>query len=234
MGLLRQIKSRLARPGQISFAQSGEDLICWHLLNYVFRIEKPTYLDVGAHHPTHFSNSYFFSKRRCYGVMIEPDPTLHALIRQKRPKDICLNCGIGKERASQAEFFIFNVKTLNTFSAIERDANLKLGYVLEKTMMIPLMPIDEIIEKHFHAQASPFPNFFSLDTEGYDLQILESLDFARYRPEVICVETLEYASQNKTQPIFDLMAAKGYRVYADTFINTIFVENRAWESRRKD
>jgi hypothetical protein len=30
------------------------------------------------------------------------------------------------------------------------------------------------------------------------------------------------------------MAAKGYRVYADTFINTIFVENRAWESRRKD
>jgi hypothetical protein len=61
--------------------------------------------------------------------------------------------------------------------------------------------------------------------EGLDLEILQSLDFEKYRPEVFCVETLTFSPDHtgsKISTILDLMNAKGYMIYADTNVNTIF------------
>lgn len=66
----------------------------------------------------------------------------------------------------------------------------------------------------------------SIDTEGYDLEILQSLDFAKYRPRILCVETLRFneaGREEKQAAILDYVRAQGYVVYADTFVNTIFV-----------
>ena len=41
-------------------------------------------------------------------------------------------------------------------------------------------------------------DFLDLDVEGADLESLESLDFSRYEPEMICVEIVD-----KNQPIKD-------------------------------
>ena len=59
------------------------------------RVTRPSYLDIGAHHPTHFSNTYFFYATGSSGVTVEPDPTLHAQLRNKRPNDVHLNVGVG-------------------------------------------------------------------------------------------------------------------------------------------
>lgn len=70
------------------------------------------------------------------------------------------------------------------------------------------------------------PELLSLDVEGLDLVILKSLDFDRWSPKVICVETILFTEQRvikKHQPIIDLLAEKGYFCYADTSINSIFV-----------
>jgi hypothetical protein len=66
------------------------------------------------------------------------------------------------------------------------------------------------------------------------MQVLGSFDFSSFRPEVFCVETLTYTedkTEQKIQGIFDLMIANGYMTYADTYINTIFVDRDAWLSR---
>jgi hypothetical protein len=81
-----------------------------------------------------------------------------------------------------------------------------------------------VIARHFH----PCPNLVSLDTEGMDLAILESLDFQKYRPEVFCIETLTNTEDRKMIEIVEFMLSKGYVVYADTFVNTIFVEQQCW------
>jgi len=78
-----------------------------------------------------------------------------------------------------------------------------------------------VLEKYFPARA---PDLFSTDTEGYDLTILRSLDFDRFRPKVFCVETLTGYEVN--QPIVDLMQSKDYAPRGATFVNTIFVDNR--------
>ena len=79
-----------------------------------------------------------------------------------------------------------------------------------------------------------YPDFVSLDVEGLDTEILKSLDFSRFRPEVFCVETLDYSEDKtarKNQDIFRIMENNGYVVYADTNLNTIFVEKEVWSKR---
>ena len=66
------------------------------------------------------------------------------------------------------------------------------------------------------------------------MQILKSFDFSHYRPEVFCIETLTYAenhSERKVTEILEFMKSNDYFNYADTYINTIFVDNKIWCDR---
>jgi hypothetical protein len=78
------------------------------------------------------------------------------------------------------------------------------------------------------------PDLVSLDVEGLDLDILRSIDFSRYRPHVFCVETVSYAERDgsgvKNAPIHELMLQSGYKLYADTYINSIYVAESSWRT----
>lgn len=215
----------------VSYSQCGEDLIVRFIFK-VLKIEKPTYIDIGAHHPEYLSNTYLLYKNGSSGVCVEPDPTLFEQIKRKRPKDICLNIGIGSTEATLADFFVMSTKVLSTFSKKEADYLIETtNKKVEKVIKIPLVPIDTVIEKYLDSKV---PNFVSLDTEGYDFAILKSFDFQKFRPEVFCIETLTY-TENKTEEketeIIEFMVAKGYFPYADTYINTIFVDKNKWLNR---
>ena len=141
-----------------------------------------------------------------------------------------LNTGIGFNEVAQADFYVFPnyANGLSTFSEKEashwENIGMKgLGKIpVEKVIKMPLVPVDKILEKYFNGAA---PNFISLDVEGLDLEILKSLDFNKYKPEVVCVETLAYDENQKTFKLDDInefMISIGYEVYADTRVNTIF------------
>ena len=65
-----------------------------------------------------------------------------------------------------------------------------------------------------------------MDVEGIDFDILKALDFDSFAPDCICIETAEYYGGKR--PDFDelnrFMSQKGYMIYGDTFINTIYVK----------
>lgn len=218
---------RTSKKYKMSYAQCGEDLIVAHIFD-VLCIGKPTYLDIGAHHATFLSNTYLLYKNGCKGVCIEPDPTLCAHFKAERKRDICLNVGIGVGIEKDAPFYFMSATALNTFSKKEAESIARLGkHKIEKVLSLPLISINEVIEENFNA----CPNFVSLDVEGLDVEILKSLDFEKHRPQVFCVETLTFAddrSGEKIEEIGEFMLSKGYFPYADTFINTIFVDKEAW------
>jgi FkbM family methyltransferase len=219
---------------KISYSQCGEDLIV-DFICQALKIEKPSYLDIGAHHPTYLSNTYLFYQRGCRGVCIEPDPVLCAEIKRVRKGDTCLNIGVGlgdgAGEAARADFFIMSTRTLNTFSRAEAERYQSYGHNrIERVVQIPLMKIGSVVKDNFESR----PNFVSLDVEGYDLAVLKTFDFGRCRPEVFCIETVTYTEDNseeKVTEIHDLMNAHGYMAWADTFINTIFVDRVAWNNR---
>ena len=70
---------------KISYAQSGEDLI----IKYIFDSLKikPSYIDIGVHHPYKFNNTALFYELGCRGINVEPDPDLYGsftLLREER------------------------------------------------------------------------------------------------------------------------------------------------------
>ncbi|MES2592731.1 MAG: FkbM family methyltransferase [Bacteroidota bacterium] len=236
MDLITKIKRRIGvvdtthEKPKLSYSQCGEDLIIDFIFEQ-FKLPKISYLDIGAHHPTYINNTALFYKKGSVGVCIEPDPFLFKRIKKVRDRDVCLNVGIGVGKEREADFYIMSIPTLNTFSKEEAERYASYGDKrIARVIKMPIVPVNEIIQKHFNSS----PDFISLDVEGLDFSILQSFDFERYRPKVWCIETLTY-SENKTEEkikeTIDFMLSKNYFVYADTFINTIFVDNEAWTKR---
>jgi FkbM family methyltransferase len=223
----------LKKYEHLSYSQCGEDII----ISYIFKqlgIKKPSYLDLGAHHPKYLSNTYLLYKNGGVGVCVEPDPTLFKVIKNSRKRDTCLNIGVGIDSENKdADFYIMSAKTLNTFSKkeAERFVNNE-GQKIESIIKISTLTVNKIISENFKNK----PNFISVDIEGLDFEVLKSFNFQKYRPEVFCVETLTYtkkSGEQKLKNIIDFMQNNDYFVYADTYINTIFVDKNTWNNRCK-
>ena len=211
-----------------SYAQSGEDLIVKSVFNSL-GIKKPSYLDIGAHQPYYISNTALLYQNGSRGVNIEPDPNLFTGINRVRGKDINLNCGVG-EAEGVMDFYVINVSTLNTFSKKEVESYSEQGdYKVVKTIPVLVKTMDSILNEYLDGK---FPDFLSLDVEGLDETIIKSIDYGGSCPTVICVETISFSNSGngvKNNSIVDFLESKGYMVYADTHINTIFVREDKWK-----
>lgn len=214
-----------------SYSQAGEDLIVSALFRS-FGGAKFSYLDIGANHPDFISNTYLFYRQGHRGVCVEPNPVLCSMHRRKRPEDVCLNVGVSIDDRKEADFYLFDgiADGLSTFSKCDADHWMNVGmdgigkFKLSKVVRTPLMSINEIIS------TSGMPDFLSVDVEGLDLSVLQTLDFEKYEIKCICVETLRYGpnkEQFRDAELMQFMKSRGYVVYADTGINTIYV-NEHW------
>ena len=228
---LRGFKIRSKRDGRASYAQCGEDMIVDFLLMWLGS-NSTTYLDIGAHHPTWLSNTYHFYRMGHRGVLIEPDADLCQRLHSKRPADKVLNLAVGTTGDDVMSMYVMTSRTLNTLDKAQAEALQSAGRErIEAVREVRRVGINQILADHFPSVA---PDFVSLDIEGLDFDILQAWDFERFRPKVFCVETLTYAQDNserKLTEIIDLMVSRRYRVYADTYVNTIFVCQDAWKGR---
>jgi len=211
---------------EVSFSQSGEDILSLYALRRL-GIELPSYIDIGANHPVKFSNTYPFYLLGGCGTNIEPDPEMAALIRRERPRDETLNVGAAKTRG-ELEFFLMAQSAFNTFSKAEaEEVQRASGIAIRKTVRVPVIDVGALLRDRAFC-----PDFMNVDVEGMDMEILASIDWEKTRPGVVCVESVDYATQQKRPEVTDFMRAKDFRAYADTFLNTIYIDGRKWGDRR--
>ena len=213
-----------------SFSQTGEDLIVRFILEYQLGITDIYYLDIGAYQPYFLSNTALFNEIGYSGVCIEPNPELCGDLENHRPNCQVVNVGVGSV-SSESDFYVLQPGTLSTFSEIDaRKYELIPNVKIKEKIRIPILTVNQIIKE----KCNQTPNFVSIDVEGLDLEIVKSFDFGKYRPAVFCIETLEYTSNKdpkKSDQLIEYMLSKNYFIYADTFINTIFVDKVLWDSR---
>lgn len=208
----------------VSYSQTGEDLLIEFLI-HAKQIKKFNYLDIGANHPVKLNNTYKFYETGYRGICIEPDPGLFKILSAKRKGDVCLNVGIAGKASGYTDFYIMSNPLLNTFSQ-EEAKNLEKEHhcKIDKIVQIPLLTVEDIIRDHFSGQT---PVFINLDAEGLDEEILTNFPFHKYRPSIFCVETVHFtidASSEKRQEIMNLMKTNNYVSFADTYVNTIFID----------
>lgn len=207
-----------------SFAQQAEDLIIQSIFQNHLMIERPTFIDIGAYHPVYSNNTFLLYLDGSRGVLVEPNPAYTELLRQGRPEDTVLNIGIGVTDETAADFYVFDqFSQLNTFSKTRADEYIAEHGpgILKEVVKMPLININTVLGEHFEGG----PDLFSIDVEGMDLAILETLDFERFRPRVFCIETGVFGGFDVNDGIHGLMRQQGYVLRANTFTNSIFIDS---------
>jgi FkbM family methyltransferase len=209
----------MAHPDQLfgdkSYAQHGDDLVI-RAIFHSLGIACPSYLDLGAHHPENISNTKLFYDAGSRGINVEANPNLHKLFLKSRPQDINLNVGVGIKSGFQDFYMIDEESGRNSF--IKEVAE---GFVMNcpefaitEVRQLPIFTVEQIL----HHRA--IPDFLTIDIEGMDFEVLQSIDFRRYPFKVICVEIQPYSEED----IRTLMHNVGYYSIIKCGRNLIFVD----------
>jgi hypothetical protein len=201
-----------------SWSQEGEDMI----LHRIFYGKKNGfYVDIGAHHPKRFSNTYFFYRHGWRGINIDAMPGSMKLFNKWRPKDINLEIGVAEETGI-LNYYVFNETALNSFSkevSEQRDL-VESNYYIKEVIQVKVAPLSEILDRY------NVPNnidFFSIDVEGYDLSVIKSNDWSKYRPTIVLVEILDSSMHKIEQSdIGRFMSEIGYVVYGKCVHTVLF------------
>lgn len=200
------------------YSQEGEDMI----LRRVFEgQENGFYIDVGAHHPRRFSNTYYFYKQGWRGINVEPNPDALRAFNVDRPRDINLQLGVS-DTTSILKYYSFDEPALNTFDeSVVKSRLADTQYKVIKTKDVAVERLDKILKEHL--PAGQFIDFLSVDVEGFDLAVLRSNNWHLFRPKCVLAEALNMTLDEAMKGDLVLfMLAQDYVLFARTYNTLIF------------
>lgn len=207
-----------------TYGQCNEDIILEGLLrSYVFKKRKRFsdifYVEIGGNHPIRHSTTYlFYRKYECHGIIIEPIPQLCDVLRKVRPRDNIIEAVVSSSHDSHATLYVARHHALSS---------LNKGHISKFTGNGGDI-VDEINVKNINVNAlissisSPV-DFLSVDTEGKDFDILNGIDYAKFRPSFIQCEPGE-----DLEKTLILMAQQKYQLVALTDYNVVFADIAAF------
>ena len=201
-----------------SYSQEGEDMI----LRRIFR-EQSTgfYIDIGAHHPWRFSNTYYFYRKGWCGINIDAMPGSMKPFMKARPRDINLEVPIAQEK-KQAEFFCFNDPALNTFDPIRaQQIEQDTPFRLTQTLSLNTQRLEALL--HQHLPANQDIDFMSVDAEGHDMAVLLSNDWRRFIPRVVLVEQFTHNLMAMDSPMHQFLLKNDYLLFASAYNSKIYI-----------
>lgn len=185
-------------------------------------VKKGFYVDVGAHHPMRFSNTYYFYKRGWSGINIDATPGSMAAFEKFRPRDVNLELAIG-ELGQERRFFLFDEPAFNSFNESRSREHDGSRSTIRKEVVQRTRSLREILHERLPADVAI--NFLSVDVEGMDLEVLQSNDWERFRPRIICVESIgKTVSELNGDAVYRFLSERGYELYAKTANTLIFRE----------
>ena len=202
---LRYIKCR-------SYTKDHEDRAALALLKKRFGLapSEIRYFDIGAHHYLRGSNTYLAYRCGASGVLVEADPMLCEQLRKHRPKDTVLNNAItDKAGNGDLSFFVCSLATRSTLDPIQAERLKRHGFTIEREIAVPAVTFEELVEQNGFV-----PDLLSIDVEGYDLRVLQSIDFEKYPVKLILAET--------DAGMEEYMCEHGYRRIWQYSSNTLF------------
>ena len=209
------------RWGGATYSHNGVDLVILSIFE-LLGVQMPSYLDVGAHHPTVISNTALLYSRGCRGVNVEANPNLIQNFYRQRPDDVNLNVGVGPVSGEMEFYCVDRWSGRNSFSkqAIEDFIRDYPSFKITEVLKIPVMSLNEVVGS---TRGGKFPDFLSIDIEQLDYEVLKSTDFSLSHPRVVCAETIKYDGTSNYPMFRDMMLKKGFVTYCRLVADTLFI-----------
>lgn len=194
--------SDLMETLKISKSQLGQDVFALSVLNFK---RNGFFVEFGATNGIDYSNSLVMEKIFGWkGILSEPAKIWHRHLYLNRDSFIEKKA-VWKDSISQLMFNETNsaeYSTISHFSDLDMHKHTRLGgkkYEVETISLIDLL---------IKFSAPSTIDYLSIDTEGSEIDILESFDFNRYTFRVITVEHNYTDSRGR---IYQLLTSNGYR-----------------------
>lgn len=189
-------------------------------LNNIFNKKRGFFIELGANDGLFQSNTAFLEKEMEWtGILIEPSPKGYELCIKNRPNSICLNfaCVSDDYKENYVEGDFINNDSMASING-KRTNNKKLTKVRATTL-----------EKIIHEHKCKNIDFLSLDTEGYEFNILKGLNLDKHRPNYMLIEIYN----NDIERIFNLLYSKNYKLHSN-FTNYNKIDNPRWDGTHND
>jgi FkbM family methyltransferase len=154
------------------------------------------------------------------GVLVEPQPDVFERLRDNyeecASRLIFENCGVSQDRRVLE---LFRLSPDAQTSAPSRSAVVSYREDMTASQLlvpksrlqritVPCVTLDELIGRHGMGDL----DLLQIDTEGYDLQVLRSLDLERTKPRVIHIETGHLTRPDCTE-LASLLSSNGYLIH---------------------
>lgn len=170
-------------------SQLLQDFFAFFVINQNF---KNTYLEFGATNGIELSNSYMLENDLNWsGVLVEPDTQWINTLKINRPNSKIVNKCMWKSSGEKLNFFSSKqgeLSTLEDFKYSDEESfpgNTNERNLAGKNILVETLSLNDLIKQEFNEVC---PSYISIDTEGSEYEILNYLDFTKYRPAVFTVE----------------------------------------------
>ncbi len=180
--------------------------------------ENGVFIEAGALDGIRQSNTKLLEERLNWtGILIEPSPSLYEALCSNRPKSRCFSCALGSlEEEGTTATGDFDGHPMSSIQGAKRGST--------PTVTVPVRCLQSLLDEcgidHVH--------FFSLDTEGYELKILQGIDFSRTTFDYLLIEICQ-----DYQEIVSFLDANGYEVHSN-FSNYRLETNPSWDQTHND
>jgi len=192
----------LIKSSRSHWAQFGEDISVTRFFGK--KVKEGFFVDVGCFHPKKYSNTWQLYKRGWRGINIDIDSIKIAGFNLLRRQDVNV-CKAVSNKEGIMDYYSSGFYSLeNSLSEDFVDGN---PAYQKKT--VKCATLTSIIDSSRFKDRKI--DFLTVDVEGFDLQVLESLDFDRYSPRLIAVESHEKTLRAvKETGLYQFLDRRGY------------------------
>lgn len=193
----------------VSWSQGSEDLA---LIHAVQGLKTGTYIDIGAHHPSRFSVTRHLYQLGWHGVNVDANADLMDEFFKVRTRDQNLCFAVGMNPTY--EFTVFEEPAISTLDPEWRESALNQNNQISKTVKVEGRKLRKILDDF---EPKNCINLLSIDAEGSDLEVLESIEFKTLEnkrfPTWLLLEATPPVSRALQTPAVKLAMKWGYEPY---------------------
>jgi FkbM family methyltransferase len=189
----------------------------------VNKLDSGFYVDVGCYDPISHSNTFSLYKKGWRGINIDANRKAIEKFQEMRHQDTNVHAAIADVRERKT-FYEFESASVSSFDEEHVAKWKERDHVVDK-YELETVPLTDVLDEH---EAPRDFDLLDVDVEGFDLRVLKSLDFTRYRPKLILVEIHDTNAVRVTEhPIYAYLADKGYVLEAYALQTGFFIDESA-------
>ncbi|MCW3475585.1 FkbM family methyltransferase [Limobrevibacterium gyesilva] len=184
-----------------------------------------TFFEAGAHDAYTISNTWFFEKALDWrGVLVEMQPQLFAKIVERRPNSQCFRCALGTQPIDLMYLEAGDRSSLMRYMPhgdieyLERHYASKPDKPTFRVGWVAVRPVSDVLTE----AGVTHIDYFSLDVEGAEMDVLRSIDFSKVTIDLF---TIEDNAGKWTEPRA-LLEPRGYELIGALGVDALFAHRR--------